>query len=204
MQEASESLFVGSTVLARAIDLVCCGPTHTGDFLEVKCLDEREKLVFRILDGVINQSIGKEYGVVGHLDLGDRFSNAHLELLLSLNSVTDPASQLLKAGWVNEEEVALKGLPINLLCSLDIDLDDWDLTLCLDVLQLSPACSIPASLGSLTALNELIVVHHGLETLWRNEQEVLLRFLIAFTHRPRCHGLLASEDVSVLFEHEVD
>ena len=108
--------------------MVCCGPTHACDFLEIKCIDESEKLVFRILDRIVDQSICKEYGIVGHLDLSDRLSDAHLELLLSLNSVTNPASQLFEAGWVNEEEVALEGLPIDLFCTLNINFDDWDLT----------------------------------------------------------------------------
>lgn len=97
------------------------------DFLEVESLDEREELILSILDGIVDQTVREEHRVVGHLELTDGLTDADFEFLLRLDSVADALAQLLKARWVNEEEVAFQCLSIDLNGALNIDFNDRNL-----------------------------------------------------------------------------
>ena len=113
-------------LLTGAVD-VGCGSTYTCNFLEVQCLDKSEELVFSILNGIVDETVGEKHRVVRHLDLSNSLANTNFEFLLGLNSVSDTATQFLKARWVDEQEVALKCLFVDLDCALNIDLDDGNL-----------------------------------------------------------------------------
>ena len=89
--------------------------------------------------------------------MADSLADANFELLLSLNSVSDTAAELLETRWVNEQEVALKSLSVDFDGTLDIDLDNGDLSIRLDAFELLDAGSIPVAIGKLTVLNELLL-----------------------------------------------
>ena len=99
-----------------------------GDLLEVQGFYESEKLIFGIIDGIVDKTVGEQHRVVCHLDLSDGFADADLELLLSLNSVADAATELIKTGRIDEEEVAFKCLTVDLNGTFCVNFDDWDLS----------------------------------------------------------------------------
>ena len=157
------------------------------DFLEVECLDEGEELVLRVLDGVVDEAVREEDGVVGELDLADGLADADLELLLRLDSISNASAQLLEARRVDEEEVALEGLPVDLDGALDVDLDDGDLAAALDAFQLRVRRAVPDALRALPVLDKRVLLHHGLEVCAGHELEVLLGLLVSLPHGARRH-----------------
>jgi hypothetical protein len=174
------------------------------DLLEVQRFDQCEELVLGVFDGVIDEPVGEEDRVVSHLDLVDCFADADFELLLRLDSISDPAAQLLETRRVNEQEVALKRLFVDLNGALDIDLDDGDLASRLDALELGQTRTVPAALTLLSTLDELTRLPHALELGDRHEVEVFLRFLVVRPDRPRRVRLLSVEDVPILLEDQID
>ena len=192
-----------SALLARAVD-VAPDASNRGDLLEVERFDQGEELVFGVLDRVIDELVREEDRIVRHFNLPDGLADAHLELLLRLDPVADPAAELLETRRVNEEEVALMAALVNLQSALDVDLDDGDFAAGLDALQLSPARAIEAAFRLLPMLNELPVGDHALEVGRGDEVEILLSLLVAFADRSRRVTLLPIKDVAILFQHEVD
>ena len=85
-------------------------------------------MVLCIIDGVVHQTIGEEHRVVGHLELADGLANTDFEFLLSLDSVTNAATELLETRRVDEKEVALKCLSVDFNSTFHIDFDDRDLS----------------------------------------------------------------------------
>ena len=122
--------------MARAVDVISL-TTHRGDFLEIKCLDKGEELILSIINRIVNEFVREKNRVVCHLNLMDGLADSDFELLLCLNSVTDTSAQFFEAGWVNEQEVTLKSLPVDLDCTLDVDLKDGNLVTGSDAVQLS-------------------------------------------------------------------
>ena len=121
------SLLVFGAILPGAVDLTGASTANTGDFLEIKCLDECDELVLRVFNRIVDESVCEKNRVVGHLDLSNCFSDTDLELLLCLNSVTDATSKLIEAWRIDEQEVALKSLSINFFSTFDIYFDDRNL-----------------------------------------------------------------------------
>ena len=99
-----------------------------GDLLEVQGFYESEKLIFGIIDGIVDKTICEQHRVVCHFNLSDGFADADLELLLSLNSVADTATELIKARRVDKEEVAFERLTVDLNGTFSVNFDDWDLS----------------------------------------------------------------------------
>ena len=119
-------------LLSAAVNFLA---TDRLNLLKVQGLDESEELVFRLFQFVIYKSVGEENRVVCQLNLFDCLLDSHFEFLLSLDSVSNSLSQLLERWWIDEEEIALKSLLVDLNGSLNIDFDDWNLSIGLDSLQ---------------------------------------------------------------------
>ena len=131
--------------MARAVDVISV-TTHRGNFLEIKCLDKGEELILSIINRVVDKFVREKNRVVCHLNLTNGLTDSDFELLLCLDSVSDTSAQFFKAGWVNEQEVTLKSLPVNLDCTIDVDLNDGNLATGLDAVQLSESCAIESTL----------------------------------------------------------
>ena len=136
--------------------------------------------------------------------MADSLADADFELLLGLNSVSDTATELLETRWVNEQEVALKSLPVDLDCTLNVDLKDRNLAIGSDAVQLSKCCTIESTLRSLTVFNELSVLSHSHKFILRNKVEVLEGLLIVGSIGPSCIRLFAVENVTVLLKDKVN
>ena len=189
--------------MARAVDLICLA-AHGGNFLEIKCLDKGEELILSIINRIVDEFVREKNRVVCHLNLTDGLTDSDFELLLCLDSVSDASAQFIEAGWVDEQEVALKSLPVDLDCTIDVDLNDGNLATSLDAVQLSECCAIVSTLSSLTVFNELSVLRHSQKLFLRNEVEILNSFLIVRSIVPSCIRLLAVENVTVLLKDEVN
>ena len=174
------------------------------DLLEVQCFDQSEELVLRILDRVVDQLVSEEDRVVCHFELADGLADSHLELLLSLDSVANTASELLETRWIDEQEVAFVAASGDLQGTLDVDLQNGNLAQSFNTLKLASARAIEAALGALTVLNELVVLDHALELSRLDESEVLLTLLIVGPHGSGRHTSLPVKDVAVLLEHVVN
>ena len=132
------SIFTFSVIhslLTRRVDFLL--PARNFNFLKVQCLDQGEELVFGLLEFVVDEAICEEHRVVGALNLVNGRLNAHLELLLSLNSVTNSLAQFFERWRVNKKEVALEGLSVDFLGPLHVHLNDWNFGCVLDSRQLS-------------------------------------------------------------------
>ena len=189
--------------MARAVDVISV-TTHRGNFLEIKCLDKGEELILSIINRIVNEFVREKNRVVCHLNLLDGLADSDFEFLLCLNSVTDTSAQFFEAGWVNEQEVALKSLSVDLDCTLDVDLKDGNLSIGSDAVQLSKCCTIESTLRSLTVFNELSVLSHSHKFILRNEVEVLEGLLIVGSIGPSCIRLFAVENVTVLLKDKVN
>ena len=170
-----DSFSLCGVLLSTAIDLLT---TDLCDFLEIESLDQSEELILWCLKLIINKSIGEKNWVVCPLDLIDGLLYSNLELLLSLNSISNTFPQLLKWWWIDEQEVTLQSLFINLSSSLDINLNDWDLSILFDSLKLGVRSSIPTSVVPLSILNEGAILTHFVKFFLGNKDEVLLWLLI--------------------------
>ena len=122
--------------MARAVDVISLA-AHRGNFLEIKCFDKGEELILSIINRIVNEFVREKNRVVCHFNLMDGLADSDFEFLLCLNSVTDTSAQFFEAGWVNEQEVAFKSLPVDLDCTLDVDLKDGNLVTGSDAVQLS-------------------------------------------------------------------
>lgn len=123
------------SLLTRRVDFLL--PTRYFDFLKVQCLDKGEELVLGLLEFVVDEAICEEHRVIGPLNLVNGRLDAHLELLLSLNSVTNSLAQFFERWRVNEKEIALEGLSVDFLGALHVYLNDWNFGCVLDSRQLS-------------------------------------------------------------------
>ena len=189
--------------MARAVNVIS-NAAHRGDFLEIKCLDKGEELILSIINRIIDEFVREKDRVVCHLNLTDSLTDSDFELLLCLDSVSDTSAQFFEAGWVDEQEVALKSLPVDLNCTIDVDLNDGNLSTGFDAVQLSECCAIVSTLRSLTVFNELSVRSHSHELILRNEVEILDGFLVVRSIVPSCIRLLTVENVTVLLKDEVN
>ena len=71
--------------------------------------------------------------------------------------MTDAAAELIEARRVNEKEVTLKGLSVDLNCTLDIHFDDGDLASVLNALKLVDTGAIQDTFSNLTVFDEVLV-----------------------------------------------
>ena len=177
---------------------------NRSNFLEVKSFDQCDELVLSILDCIVNQTIGEEDWIVGKFNLADSFADADFEFLLSFNSVSDSVTQLLKARWVDKEEVSFDSLSIDLNSAFHVYFNDWNLSIWLDSVKLGWCGSIEASRGAFPAFHELFVRSHSFELLDTDKVEVVFGFLIVFPDGSGRVGLFACKDIAIVFKDEVD
>ena len=174
------------------------------NFLEVKSFDQCDELVLGILDRIVNQTISEKDWIVGQFNLADSFADTDFEFLLSFNSVSDSSTQLLKARWVDKEEVAFDSLSIDLNSAFHVYFDNGNLSTCLDSLKLGSCRSVEASGRAFPTLHELFVRNHSLELIDTDKVEVLFGFLIVLPHGSGRKGLFASKNIAIVFKDEVD
>jgi hypothetical protein len=160
------------------------------DLLEVKLLNQSEKLGNGALPVVVDESVREEYRVVGQLDLFNGVSNPNLEAGFVLNAISNALAEFLEAGRVDEAVVALHGFGVEFEGTLNIHLNHGDLLAVFDALELSVAGSVTVAVKFLLVFDELVRVHHVLEGVIVNEVKVLLALL---------DGLAVASGVALLF-----
>lgn len=159
------------SLLRTGVDLFLL-PACNFDLLKVERLDQREELIFRVLQFVVDQPIGEEDGIVGAFDLVDRRLNPHLELLLRLNSITNALPQLFKRWRVNEKEVTFEGLSVDFLGSLHVHFNDWNFAHALYASQLCVRRAIAHLVVPFATLNELLLIEHRPKLLPANKVKI--------------------------------
>jgi len=177
--------------------------SHARDFLEVKGLNEGKELVFGVFEIIVDQSGREEHRIVSHLDLLDCMLDPNLEFVLSLDSVSNAATKLLKTGWVDKEEVAFKSLLVYFNGTFYIHFYDRDLARIFDSRKLGVTGSVPASFRLFPELNELLLQSHPLELRHCDEVEILLSLFCPRTNGSRGVRPLTVKDITVVTQNHV-
>ena len=102
---------------------------------------------------ITDQAVSEDNGVVSLFNFFDSLLNSYFELLFSLDTGSESASEFFERWRVDEKEISFNGLSVELEGGVDITNNNWNKTLLFNHFNVAVSNSIVESVFSLVCVD---------------------------------------------------